>query len=59
MRATRSQLLYEWAHLKAKLRLRDARRHSDLQTVAEPGPHPLFEIAEGDIEDWEVVEAKR
>jgi hypothetical protein len=59
VRATRGQLLYEWAHLKTKLRLRDARRHDEFQNVAEPDPHPLFEIVEGGVEDWEVVEAKR
>jgi hypothetical protein len=59
MRATRGQLLYEWEHLKTKLRLRDARRHDELQAVEEPEPHPLFEIVEGGVEDWEVVGAKR
>ena len=55
IRSTRGQLLYEWAHLIRKLRVRDARRHAELQSVAEPEPHPLFEIVEGGVEDWEVV----
>jgi hypothetical protein len=59
IRSTRGQLLHEWAHLKTKLRLRDARRHDEFQKVEEPDPHPLFEIVEGGVEDWEVVEAKR
>jgi hypothetical protein len=59
VRSTRGQLLYEWSHLKTKLRLRDARRHEELQSVEEPDPHPLFEIVEGGVEDWEVPEAKR
>lgn len=59
LRATRGQLLYEWAHLKSKLRLRDARRHAEFQSVEEPEPHPLFEIVESGVEGWEVVEAKR
>jgi hypothetical protein len=59
VRSTRGQLLYEWAHLKSKLRLRDARRHDALQSVEEPEPHPLFEIVGGGVEDWEVVEVKR
>jgi hypothetical protein len=41
------------------LRLRDARRHDEWQSVAEPDAHPLFEIVEAEIEDWEIVEAKR
>jgi hypothetical protein len=52
---TRGQLLYEWEHLKHKLRVRDAARHDELEGTAEPEAHPLFEIVEGDVEDWEVV----
>src|SRR5688572_18725755 len=52
---TRGQLLYEWGHLKNKLRQRDAARHGELADVAEPEAHPLFEIVEGGVEDWEVV----
>ncbi|HEX8162319.1 MAG TPA: pyrimidine dimer DNA glycosylase/endonuclease V [Pyrinomonadaceae bacterium] len=59
VRSTRGQLLYEWDHLRRKLRLRDALRHDALRGVAEPDPHPLFEIVEGGVEDWEVVEAER
>src|SRR5919206_3358064 len=44
---TRGQLLYEWSHLKRKLRLRDAGRHAMLESVAEPEPHPLFNITKG------------
>ena len=52
---TRGQLLYEWEHLKNKLRLRDAARHGELVGLPEPEPHPLFDIVEGGVEDWEVV----
>ncbi|HKS27207.1 MAG TPA: pyrimidine dimer DNA glycosylase/endonuclease V [Pyrinomonadaceae bacterium] len=53
--STRGQLLYEWNHLKRKLRLRDARRYAELEQLEEPDPHPLFNIIEGDIEYWEIV----
>ena len=53
--STRGQLLYEWEHLKRKIRLRDARKYAELEQVEEPDPHPLFNIVEGDIEDWEIV----
>lgn len=53
---TRGQLLYEWLHLKEKLRRRDAQRFRELESVEEPEPHPLFNIIEGDREDWEIVE---
>ena len=52
---TRGQLLYEWGHLKEKIRLRDAGRYREVEGIREPAPHPLFKIIEGDIEDWEVI----
>ena len=51
---TRGQLLYEWGHLKNKLRVRNAARHGELEGTLEPEAHPLFEIVEGGVEDWEV-----
>ncbi|HEX8774856.1 MAG TPA: pyrimidine dimer DNA glycosylase/endonuclease V [Pyrinomonadaceae bacterium] len=52
---TRGQLLYEWRHLKEKLRTRDARKYSELADIAEPSEHPIFEIMEGEVEAWEVI----
>ena len=52
---TRGQLLYEWGHLKNKLRTRDAARRGELEGLAEPEPHPMFRIVEGGVEEWEVV----
>ncbi|HEX8720170.1 MAG TPA: pyrimidine dimer DNA glycosylase/endonuclease V [Pyrinomonadaceae bacterium] len=52
---TRGQLLYEWAHLKNKLRARDPARRAEAEAVAEPDAHPLFRIVEGAVEPWEVV----
>lgn len=52
---TRGQLLYEWNHLKEKLKARDAGRYTQVETVAEPKTHPLFRIIEGEVEDWEIV----
>ena len=53
IRCTRGQLLHEWTHLKLKLETRDGKRHSKLAEVAEPQPHPLFQIVDGDVEEWE------
>ena len=50
---TRGQLLYEWKHLKEKLRQRDIHRYQTMENIPEPDPHPLFYIVDGDIEDWE------
>lgn len=56
---TRGQLLYEWQHLRKKLRQRDVGRYQVLETIVEPEPHPLFYIIDGDIEDWEKSIATR
>jgi hypothetical protein len=50
---TRGQLLYEWLHLKRKLKRRDSQRHRDLLTVKTPAPHPLFRITAGKVRAWE------
>lgn len=52
---TRGQLLYEWRHLKEKLRTRDAGRYSEFECIAEPSAHPIFKIIEGEVEAWEVL----
>jgi hypothetical protein len=51
---TDEQLKYEWDHLLGKLKLRDPSRYNDLFIQKEIQPHPLFEIVEGKIEDWEI-----
>lgn len=55
---TRGQLIYEWEHLKNKVRARDPRWYKELEGVGEPSAHPVFEIVEGGVEDWEVVAAR-
>lgn len=51
----RGQLLYEWHHLKRKVRLRDAEKYRELEAVEEPEPHTIFNIVEGGVEDWEIT----
>lgn len=51
---TRGQLLYEWNHLREKLRQRDVAQYQQVEKISEPEPHPLFQIIEGDIEEWEI-----
>lgn len=50
---TRDQLLHEWAHLKRKLRRRNARLYRSLRGVKAPEPHPMFRIVPGAIRSWE------
>lgn len=50
---TRGQLLYEWAHLKRKLRVRDPAVYCEVRNLKMPKPHPLFRIVPGGVRDWE------
>lgn len=50
---TRGQLDYEWAHLKAKLKLRDPARLEELKHLTQPRPHPLFRVIAGSVAPWE------
>jgi hypothetical protein len=53
MDATRGQLLYEWKHLRAKLRKRAPALHRKLRLISVPKAHPLFRVIPGPIEPWE------
>ena len=55
MTVTRGQLLYELAHLRAKLAGRNPDALQHLAAVAEPEPHPLFEVVSGETESWEAI----
>ena len=50
---TTGQLLYEWTHLKAKLRVRAPELFRQLRSLTTPEPHPLFRIVRGGVRDWE------
>ena len=50
---TRGQLLYEWRHLKRKLKKRDPKRLGDLSSIKIPAAHPLFRIVPGEVREWE------
>jgi hypothetical protein len=53
LKETRGQLLYEWAHLKRKLKQRDPQRLREFDSVKIPAPHPLFKIVPGEVREWE------
>jgi len=55
IKETRGQLLYEWRHLKRKLKRRDPKRLRGFAAVKIPAPHPLFKIVSGKARDWEKV----
>ena len=50
---TQGQLHWEWEHLKLKLQDRSPEQFLRTARIAEPDPHPLFEIVPGEIRDWE------
>lgn len=50
---TRGQLLFEWAHLKRKLRRRAPKIYRQCCKIDIPDPHPLFRIVRGAVRDWE------
>lgn len=50
---TRSQLLFEWKHLKHKLMTRNPDRYAVLLDINFPEAHPLFRIVPGEVRPWE------
>ena len=50
---TRGQLLYEWKHLKRKLKRRDPKRLRIIAAIKIPETHPLFKIVPGKVREWE------
>lgn len=52
---TRGQLDHEWAHLCAKLTVRDPARLATMGNIVRPRPHPSFRIVAGDVEPWERI----
>ena len=50
---TSGQLLYEWVHLRAKLRTRTPEVNRHFRRVKTPEAHPLFRIVPGEIREWE------
>ncbi len=51
---TSGQLLYEWRHLRAKLKIRAPLLHREFRSIKKPRPHPLFRIVPGAARDWEI-----
>jgi hypothetical protein len=50
---TRGQLLFEWQHLKRKLRARTPEFYRKCRGLDCPSAHPLFRIVPGPVRDWE------
>jgi hypothetical protein len=52
---TRGQIKYESVHFLSKIKTRDPKRYKDLKSLLSFEPHPLFNLIEGEREDWEIV----
>jgi len=50
---TRGQLRYEFELLRDRLKRRDPSRYRELLPIREIECHPLFEVVEGQVEEWE------
>jgi hypothetical protein len=55
IKVTEGQLLYEWRHLKRKLKKQDYKRYLQTRYIKIPEVHPLFHIVQGKVRDWERV----
>ena len=53
MAETKGQLLYEWDHLRAKLKLRAPSLARQFEKITLPVAHPLFRIVPGKVNSWE------
>ena len=53
IRETEGQLLYEWCHLKNKLKQRSPEDYEKIAAIERPEAHPIFFIVPGKARDWE------
>ena len=56
---TRGQLLFEWSHLKRKLRRRSPNTYRACRKIEIPRAHPLFRIVPGPIRKWEKANSRK
>lgn len=52
---TNGQIDYEVKHLLSKLSVRDITKYNELKSNADFEIHPIFEVVDGGIEDWEIL----
>ena len=55
MPVTTGQVDYEVEHLLTKLGKRDRNRYEELKSKSKFDHHPIFELVNGEIEEWEVL----
>jgi hypothetical protein len=52
---TTGQINYEWQHLMKKLHVRAPELFTQYENLDVQELNPVFQIIEGDIEDWEII----
>jgi hypothetical protein len=52
---TNAQLKNEVTHLLKKLKIRDVKKYRQLKNQLFVEQHPLFNLIDGPVEDWEIV----
>jgi hypothetical protein len=52
---TEGQIMYEFEHLKNKLKERDSVKYESIAKIKKPEAHPIFLVKNGAIEIWEKV----
>ncbi|MEI6710744.1 MAG: pyrimidine dimer DNA glycosylase/endonuclease V [bacterium] len=52
---TQGQVEYEKNHLLKKLQTRDLKKFEEIKTSDIFNAHPIFEVVEGGIEEWEIL----
>jgi Pyrimidine dimer DNA glycosylase len=52
---TDGQLLYEWKHLRRKLKQRAPDVLASHKGISTPDPHPIFRIVTGEFREWEIA----
>jgi hypothetical protein len=55
LRVTSGNLEYEFSHLKQKVAKRDRAHHDSVHWSKGIEAHPIFNVVEGDVEEWEKV----
>lgn len=54
----KGQIQYELEYLKNKLKKRDNKAYQKIKAIINPKTNPIFNMVEGDIEDWEIIGRK-
>ena len=55
MQVNKGQMDYEKEHLLKKLKIRAPKKYEEFSCEKDFEPHPIFEVVQGGIEEWEVL----